>query len=94
MVFDVILAAVDLRVLPWGDRRERRELLAEAFDVPLELSPVVAPSSGLAEAMETAASRGSSLRTEPRRTATAPGRAGTRSSTRAGTSGEAWRFDR
>jgi ATP-dependent DNA ligase len=39
VVFDVpILAGVDLRPLPWQERRERLELLAQAFDIPLELS--------------------------------------------------------
>jgi ATP-dependent DNA ligase len=49
VVFDVpVLAGVDLRRLPWSERRERLELLAQAFDIPLELSPVVAPSEALA----------------------------------------------
>ena len=49
VVFDVpILAGVDLRRLPWQERRERLELLAQAFDVPLELSPVIEPRRGLA----------------------------------------------
>jgi bifunctional non-homologous end joining protein LigD len=52
VVFDVpILAGVDLRDLPWQDRRERLELLAQAFDVPLELSPLVEPRVGLVDAM-------------------------------------------
>jgi len=49
VVFDVpILAGVDLRSLPWQERRERLELLAQAFDMPLELSPVIEPSRALA----------------------------------------------
>jgi ATP-dependent DNA ligase len=49
VVFDVpVLAGVDLRGLPWSERRERLELLAQAFDVPLELSPVIDPSRNLA----------------------------------------------
>jgi bifunctional non-homologous end joining protein LigD len=49
VVFDVpILAGVDLRPLPWQERRERLELVAQAFDVPLELSPVIDPTRGLA----------------------------------------------
>jgi bifunctional non-homologous end joining protein LigD len=49
VAFDVpILAGVDLRPLPWQERRERLELIALAFDVPLELSPIVEPSRGLA----------------------------------------------
>jgi bifunctional non-homologous end joining protein LigD len=51
-VFDVpYLAGVDLRPLSWADRRERLELLAQAFEAPYELSPVVAPDPALAEAM-------------------------------------------
>src|SRR3954454_24293728 len=35
VAFDVpILAGVDLRRMPWQDRRDRLELVAEAFDVP------------------------------------------------------------
>ena len=52
VVFDVpVLAGVDLRSLPWTERRERLVLLAQAFDRPLELSPVVAPSVDLARQM-------------------------------------------
>ena len=49
VVCDVpILAGVDLRRLPWQARRDRLELLAQAFDVPLELSPVIDPTRSLA----------------------------------------------
>jgi len=52
VVFDVpVLAGVDLRPLPWKDRRERLELLAQGFDVPIELWPVVEPSADLAAGM-------------------------------------------
>jgi ATP-dependent DNA ligase len=52
VVFDVpVLAGVDLRSLPWHERRERLELIAQAFDVPLELSPLVEPSRGLVDQM-------------------------------------------
>jgi bifunctional non-homologous end joining protein LigD len=52
VVFDVpVLAGVDLRDFPWEERRERLDLLAGAFDVPLELSPVVEPSAALAAEM-------------------------------------------
>jgi ATP-dependent DNA ligase len=52
VAFDVrVLAGVDLRRLPWTERRERLELLAQAFNVPIELSPVVEPSRALAEDM-------------------------------------------
>ena len=61
VVFDLpVLAGVDLRPLPWQERRERLELLAGAFDVPFELSPVVEPSAALAEQMLDGRSRGSS----------------------------------
>jgi hypothetical protein len=45
------LLGTDLRGLPWQERRERLELLARAFDVPLELSPLVEPAVGLVEKM-------------------------------------------
>ncbi len=52
VVFDIpVLAGVDLRRLPWRERRARLELLAAAFDVPFELSPLVEPSSSLVEQM-------------------------------------------
>ena len=46
-----MLAGVDLRRLPWEERRERLELLAQAFEPPYELVPVVTPDPALAEAM-------------------------------------------
>jgi bifunctional non-homologous end joining protein LigD len=50
VVFDVpVLAGVDLRPLPWRERRDRLELLARAFAVPFVLSPLVEPSVGLVE---------------------------------------------
>ena len=49
VVFDVpVLAGVDLRTLPWAERRERLELLAQAFDGTLVLSPKVEPCIDLA----------------------------------------------
>jgi ATP-dependent DNA ligase len=45
------LAGVDGRPLPWQARRERLELLAQAFEPPYELSPVVAPDVAFADAM-------------------------------------------
>lgn len=49
VVFDVpVLVGVDLRGLPWDERRDRLELLAQAFDIPLELSPIVEPTKALA----------------------------------------------
>jgi bifunctional non-homologous end joining protein LigD len=48
VVFDVpVLAGADLRDEPWQARRQRLELLAQAFDVPYELSPVIQPSESL-----------------------------------------------
>jgi len=53
VVFDVpVLAGVDLRALPWQLRRDRLELIARAFDVPLLLSPIVEPSRALAMDIE------------------------------------------
>jgi ATP-dependent DNA ligase len=53
VVFDVpVLLGADLRDLPWQERRDRLELLARAFDVPLELSPLVDPSASLVQHME------------------------------------------
>ena len=37
--------------MPWQERRERLELLARAFEVPFELSPLVQPTATLAEQM-------------------------------------------
>jgi bifunctional non-homologous end joining protein LigD len=52
VVFDVpYLAGADLRLLSWQDRRERLELLAQAFEPPYELSPVVTPDPWLVDAM-------------------------------------------
>jgi bifunctional non-homologous end joining protein LigD len=53
VVFDLpVLAGVDLRGEPWEARRERLELLAQAFDYPFELSPLVGPSQSLVAEME------------------------------------------
>jgi bifunctional non-homologous end joining protein LigD len=95
VVFDVpILAGVDLRPLPWQERRERLELLARAFDVPFELSPVVEPTTTLAEQMVDGRLEG--LVVKDRR---APYRDGSRSGwfkvkDRSWYEREAWRFDR
>jgi ATP-dependent DNA ligase len=49
VVFDVpVLAGVDLGGMPWQERRERLELVGQAFDVPIEPSPIVEPSRALA----------------------------------------------
>ena len=48
-VFDVtMLAGVDLRQLPWQERRERLELLAQGFEGPYLLVPVLQPDMSLA----------------------------------------------
>jgi ATP-dependent DNA ligase len=53
VVFDLpVLAGVDLRPLPWTGRRERLDLLAQGFEGPMRLSPVVAPSVALALDMQ------------------------------------------
>jgi bifunctional non-homologous end joining protein LigD len=52
VVFDVpVLLGADVRGLPWQERRDRLELLARAFDFPVELSPLVEPSVSLVEHM-------------------------------------------
>lgn len=58
-MFDVpVLAGVDLRGLTWAQRRERLELLATAFEPPVELSPVVEPCADLARQMADGAIEG------------------------------------
>jgi bifunctional non-homologous end joining protein LigD len=95
VVFDVpVLAGVDLRLLPWHERRERLELLAQAFDVPVELSPLVEPSTGLFEAMQDGRLEGIVLKDR-----TAPYRDGSRLGWHkvkdtSWYEREAWRFDR
>jgi ATP-dependent DNA ligase len=95
VVFDVpVLAGVDLRPPPWQERRERLELLARAFDVPLELSPLVEPSTVLVEQMEDGRLEGIVLKDR-----TAPYRDGSRLGwhkikDRSWYEREAWRFDR
>jgi bifunctional non-homologous end joining protein LigD len=52
VVFDVpYLAGVDLRGLTWRTRRERLELIAQAFEPPYDLSAVVPPDPSLVDAM-------------------------------------------
>jgi ATP-dependent DNA ligase len=95
VVFDVpFMLGADLRGLPWQERRDRLELLARAFDVPLELTPLVEPSVALVEQMTDGRLEGIVLKD---RTSTY------RDGTRAGWSKvkdrswyerEAWRFDR
>ena len=79
VVFDApVLLGTDLRGLPWQERRDRLELLARAFDVPLELSPLVDPSVSLVEQIPMVGSRASSSRIGRRPTATGPASAGRR----------------
>ncbi len=95
VVFDIpILLGADLRGLSWQERRERLELLARAFDVPLELSPLVEPSVGLVEQMADGRLEGIVLK--DRTSAYRDGsRAGwTKVKDRSWYEREAWRFDR
>jgi hypothetical protein len=86
VVFDVpVLAGVDLRDLPWQDRRERLELLAQAFELPVELSPLVEPQVGLVDAMRDGRLEGIVLKDRRSTSVPAHGPAGRRSRTRAGT---------
>jgi ATP-dependent DNA ligase len=93
VVFDVpVLLGADLRGLPWQERRDRLELLARAFDVPLELSPLVEPSVSLVEHMADGRLEGIVLK-DP-----TSNRDGTRrlveDKDRSWYEREAWRFDR
>jgi ATP-dependent DNA ligase len=89
-----VMAGVDLRALPWEERRERLELLARAFDVPLELSPVIEPTRGLATAMADGRLEGIVLkdRTSPYRDGSRAGWAKIKDAS--WYAREAWRFDR
>jgi bifunctional non-homologous end joining protein LigD len=95
VVFDVpVLAGVDLRRMPWGERRERLELLAGAFEPPIELSPIVEPSVDLARDMEAGTIEGLVIKDR-----TSTYRDGGRSGwfkvkDRSWYEREAWRFDR
>ena len=94
-VFDVpMLAGVDLRRLPWEGRRERLQLLAQAFEPPYELVPLVQPVPSLAEDMAAGVIEGIVLKDR---------RSPYRDGSRAGWSKvkdpswyerESWRFDR
>jgi bifunctional non-homologous end joining protein LigD len=95
VVFDVpYLASVDLRPLSWQDRRDRLELLAQAFEPPYELSPVVTPEPSLVERMITGALEGVVLK-DRRSTYRGGSRAGwTKVKDASWYAREAWRFDR
>ena len=95
VVFDVpVLAGVDLRSLPWQERRERLELLAHAFGPPVHLSPLVEPCADVARQMLAGELEGLVLKDR-----TSPYRDGSRAGwwkvkDRSWYEREAWRFDR
>jgi ATP-dependent DNA ligase len=95
VVYDVsVLAGVDLRPLSWQDRRQRLELLAQALDVLLELSPLIQPSTALVHAMQDGRLEGIVLKE-----GTAPYRDGSplgwhKVKDRSWYEREGWRFDR
>jgi bifunctional non-homologous end joining protein LigD len=95
VVFDVpVLAGVDLRQWPWQERRARLVLLAQAFDVPFELSPLIEPSESIAGAMIDGRLEGIVLKRRD-----APYRGGSRAGwskvkDRSWYEREAWRFER
>lgn len=95
VVFDVpVLLGTDLRGLPWQERRERLELLATGFDIPLELSPLVEPSVSLVGDMTDGRLEGIVLK-DRRSTYRDGSRAGwTKIKDRSWYEREAWRFDR
>jgi ATP-dependent DNA ligase len=94
-VFDVpMLAGVDLRRLPWDERRERLELLAQAFEPPYELVPLVEPAPSLAEDMAAGIIEGIVLK-DRRSTYRDGSRAGwSKVKDRSRYERESWRFDR
>jgi bifunctional non-homologous end joining protein LigD len=95
VAFDVpVLAGVDLRGMPWQGRRDRLELLAQAFELPLELSPLVEPHTGLVDAMRDGRLEGIVLE-DRQSTYRDRARAGwTKVKDRSWYAREAWRFDR
>lgn len=95
VVFDVpILLGADLRGLTWQQRRDRLELLAQGFDGPLELSPLVEPSVSLVDDMTDGRLEGVVLkdRTSTYRDGTRVGWSKVKD--RSWYEREAWRFDR
>ena len=95
VVFDVpFLLGADLRGLPWQARRDRLELLARAFEVPIELSPIVEPSTALVADMTDGRLEGIVLkdRTSTYRDGTRVGWSKVKD--RSWYEREAWRFDR
>jgi hypothetical protein len=82
VVFDVpVLIGTDIRGLAWQERRERLEPLVSAFDVPIELSPLLEPSVSLVEQMTVGRLDGIAQRTAPRAAATGRALGGRRSRT-------------
>ncbi len=76
------------------ERRERLELLAHAFELPLELSPLVDPHAGLVEAMQDGRLEGTVLK-DRQSTYRDGARAGwTKIKDPSWYAREAWRFDR
>jgi ATP-dependent DNA ligase len=95
VVFDVpILAGVDLRSMSWSERRDRLELVAQAFDVPLELSPVVDPSRALALKMADGRLEGIVLKDRTSRYRDGSRAGWFKVKDRSWYEREAWRFDR
>ena len=95
VVFDVpVLLGTDLPGLPWQDRRNRLELLARAFDMPLELSPLVEPTLSLVDHMQNGRLEGIVLkdRMSTYRDGTRVGWSKVKD--RSWYEREAWRFDR
>jgi bifunctional non-homologous end joining protein LigD len=95
VAFDVpILLGADLRALPWQERRDRLELRARAFELPLELSPLVEPSVSLVADMTDGRLAGIVLK-DRASTYRDGSRAGwTKIKDRGWYEREAWRFDR
>ena len=96
VVFDVpVLAGIDLRGLPWQDRRDRLELLSRAFVEPYELSPVTSShQSRWPSTWRRGAWKVSSSMSATASTAMGPAAAGPRSKDPSWHEREAWRFDR
>jgi bifunctional non-homologous end joining protein LigD len=95
VVFDVpVLAGVDLRRLTWQERRDRLELLAQAFEPPVYLSPLVEPSVDIARQIVDGFLEELVLkdRTSPHRDGSRPG--WWKVKDRSWYEREAWRFDR
>ena len=94
-VFDLpYLAGVDLRPLSWKDRRERLELLAQAFEPPYELVPVVPPDPALVDAMIDGRLEGLVLKDRTSRYRDGSRAGWSKVKDRSWYERESWRFDR